>query len=64
MFSAFLWSLLVRPDLMDRIDGYRIYGVLANVVIGVGWMLLGASLVAARGRTEESTAPALVSPSA
>ncbi|HEX4745823.1 MAG TPA: hypothetical protein VFU99_02975 [Gaiellaceae bacterium] len=43
---AFLWTLAVRPDLMDRIDGYRIYGVVANVLFGVGWIVLGLSLVA------------------
>ena len=42
---AFLWTALVRPDVLDRIDGYRIYGLGANVLFGLGWILLGASLV-------------------
>lgn len=41
---AFLWTLAVRPDLMDRIDGYRIYGVVASVLYGIGWIALGLSL--------------------
>lgn len=43
---AFLWALAVRPDLIDRIDGYRIYGLVANVLFGLGWIVLGVSLVA------------------
>ena len=41
---AFLWALAVRPDLMDRIEGYRIYGLVANVLFGLGWIALGVSL--------------------
>jgi hypothetical protein len=41
---AFLWALAVRPNLMDEIDGYRIYGVVANVVYGLVWIALGLSL--------------------
>ncbi len=48
LLSSFLWALLVRPDLTDQIDGYRIYGVVANVLFGVGWILFGANLIAAR----------------
>lgn len=29
---AFFWFLLVRPDVLDQIGGYRIYGVVANVL--------------------------------
>ena len=32
LLFAFLWVLLVRPDMIDRIDGDRIYGVVANVL--------------------------------
>jgi hypothetical protein len=42
---GFLWLLLVRPDLLERIGGYRIYGVVANVLYGVGWVVLGALLL-------------------
>ena len=56
LLFAFLWALLVRPDLADRIDGYRIYGVAASVLYGIGWILLGASLIAARGRGREPSA--------
>lgn len=49
---AFLWTLFVRPDLMEQIDGYRIYGVGANVLYGIGWIVLGTILVT-RARTPE-----------
>lgn len=38
---GFFWFLLVRPDVLDQIGGYRIYGVVANVLFGLGWLLLG-----------------------
>ena len=41
-----LWFLVVRPDVLDRINGYRIYGVIADVLFGVGWILLGSGLLA------------------
>lgn len=47
-FFAFLWFLLVRPDVLDRIDGYRIYGLVANVLFAIGWILLGTRLSRAR----------------
>jgi hypothetical protein len=56
LLSSFLWALLVRPDLTDRINGYRIYGVVANALFGLGWVVFGASLActqrAARGQRE------------
>lgn len=48
-FFAFLWTALVPTDVADRIDGYRIYGLAANVLFGLGWIVLGAGLVV-RGR--------------
>lgn len=42
---GFLWLLLVRPDLLEQVGGYRIYGVVANVLYGVGWVVLGALLL-------------------
>lgn len=59
LLFSFLWTLLVRPDVMDQIDGYRIYGVVANVLFGVGWILFGASLIAARDPTAEAGEPPL-----
>ena len=59
LLFAFLWALLVRPDVLDQIDGYRIYGVAANVLFGMGWILFGASLIAARDRTAEVGEPAV-----
>jgi hypothetical protein len=45
---AFLWFLAVRPATLDQIDGYRIYGLIANVLYGLGWVLLGLSMLAPR----------------
>ncbi len=43
---AFLWTLAVPLDVLDRIDGYRIYGIVANVLFGLGWIVFGISLLA------------------
>lgn len=55
---SFLWLLAVRPHVLDEIQGYRIYGAVANVLFGVGWILFAASLVAG-ARAEEPQGPAV-----
>jgi hypothetical protein len=62
LFWSFLWLLAVRPHVLDQIHGYRIYGLVANVLFGVGWVLFGLSLVnregtAARGATAVAVTP-------
>ena len=49
-------STRVRPDMLDQIDGYRIYGAVADVLFGLGWILFGASL-GTRGRMTEAGRP-------
>ncbi len=48
LISSFLWLLSVRPHVLDEIDGYRIYGAVANVLFGFGWILFGFSLLTRR----------------
>jgi hypothetical protein len=55
-FFAFLWTALVRPDVLDRIYGYRIYGVGANVLFGIGWIMLGSSLLRRTRQAQKETA--------
>jgi hypothetical protein len=55
---SFLWMLAVRPHVLEEIDGYRIYGAVANVLFGVGWILFGVSLVT-RGRIVKPGEPAV-----
>ncbi len=45
---AFAWTVAVRPDLIDRIDGYRVYGLVASVLYGLLWIAFGAALLASR----------------
>src|SRR5215208_4282432 len=61
LFWSVLWLAAVRPDVLDQIHGYRIYGAVANVLFGLGWILFGASLVA-RGRTTEVAPIPAISP--
>ncbi len=49
---AFLWFLIVRPEVLDQINGYRIYGIVANVLFGLGWILLGVSILTSRQPTK------------
>lgn len=58
-FFAFLWTALVRPDVLDQIYGYRIYGVGANVLFGLGWVILGSSLLM-RGWIARTDEPAVL----
>lgn len=61
---SFLWLLAIRPSVLDEIHGYRIYGAVANVLFGAGWILFGVSLVT-RGRIAEPGEPSVaVAPSA
>lgn len=36
---------LIPLDIFDQIEGYRIYGILAHLLFGAGWVLLGVSLM-------------------
>ena len=59
----FLWTAAVRPNVIDQIYGYRIQGAVVDVLFGVGWILLGVSLVS-RGRiTVTGNSAAAVAPS-
>ena len=42
---AFAWAL-VPLEVSDRVGGYRIFGLMAHLIAGLGWALLG--LVVAR----------------
>jgi hypothetical protein len=46
--AAFGWAVAIRPDLIDRIDGYRIYGLVASILYGVLWIALGSSMLGQR----------------
>jgi hypothetical protein len=50
---AFAWALLPL-DVSDRVGGYRIFGIMAHLLGGIGWAILGALI--ARGAAKE-TAP-------
>lgn len=62
LFWSILWLAAVRPDVLDQIHGYRIYGAVANVLFGFGWILFGASLVARGGTTKASRPTPATSP--
>lgn len=36
---------LIPLDVFDQIEGYRIYGILAHLLFGVGWAFLGFNLM-------------------
>jgi hypothetical protein len=49
LLLAFL-TALIPMDLSDRLNGYRVFGVLAYELVGVAWIIFGAGLV--RGAAE------------
>jgi hypothetical protein len=49
---AIAWFFLPK-DIFDSINGYRLYGVMAHMLVGVGWILLGSYFL--RVRVEDST---------
>lgn len=58
---AFSWALALPLDVHDRIYGYRIYGAVATVLYGVGWIAFALSLMARR--RGGATMPALAATS-
>jgi hypothetical protein len=47
---AFVWAL-TPLDTFDRVGGYRIYGVMAHLLGGLGWALLGILVARRAGQT-------------
>ena len=41
--AAFLMNL-VPLETLDRFQWYRLYGILSNVLFGLGWVVFGVSL--------------------
>jgi len=52
--AAFLMNL-VPQETLDTFQWYRLYGILSNVLFGLGWVVFGVSL--ARNPTAEHTRP-------
>ncbi len=52
--AAFLMNL-VPQETLDKFEWYRLYGILSNVLFGLGWVAFGASL--ARHPAAEPTPP-------
>lgn len=40
-----MWSVFVPRETWDAVNGYRIDGFVANVLVGLGWAAVGASLL-------------------
>ncbi len=55
---AFLMSAVIPLEANDSIQGYRLYGILSNVLFGFGCVVLGASL--ARHPKAELTPPTAI----
>lgn len=44
LLFSFFWTLLLPIDVFDRVNGYVVFGVTANLLFGVGWIVFGVSL--------------------
>ncbi len=45
LLLATMWSVFVTQDEWDAVNGYRIHGIVANVLVGLGWVTIGATLL-------------------
>ena len=45
LLLASMWSVIVTLEEWDAVDGYRIYGFVANVLVALGWVAVGAALL-------------------
>ena len=44
LLFSFFWTLLLPLDVFDQINGYIVFGITANLLFGVGWIVFGVSL--------------------
>jgi hypothetical protein len=47
-------SFLIPLEVLDRYDGYRLYGILTNLLFGLGWVVFGLSLWRDNRKKEKS----------
>ena len=45
LLLATMWSVFVTLEEWDAVNGYRIDGFVANVLVGLGWVAVGAALL-------------------
>ena len=45
LLLATMWSVFVTLEEWDSVYGYRIHGIVANVLVGLGWVAVGAALL-------------------
>ena len=45
LLLASMWSVFVTLEEWDAVDGYRIDGFVANVLVALGWVAVGAALL-------------------
>jgi hypothetical protein len=43
LFIAALWSAFIPIETWDSLHGYRIYGVMTNVLVGIAWIVFAVS---------------------
>ena len=44
LLFSFFWTLLLSTGVFDQLYGYFIFGVTANLLFGIGWIVFGISL--------------------
>ncbi len=57
LLLATMWSVFLTIEEWDAVKGYRIHGIMANVLVGLGWVAVGGAsygtvLTPARHRTK------------
>lgn len=56
LYVAALWSLFVSIEQWDSLNGYRVYGIMANVLPSIGWIIVAVSVALAARRAALSLA--------
>ena len=49
LLLATMWSLFVTVDQWDAVNGYRVDGFMANVLVALGWVAVGAAMLRQTG---------------
>ena len=44
LLLSFSWAIMIPLEVSDRIGGYRIFGLMANLLFGAGWVVFGTGL--------------------
>lgn len=48
LIATFVYALIIPGQVFDAIGGYRIQGIAEHILVGIGWIVVGAGLLLRR----------------